>query len=290
LIRVTPRYNPDINDFWMCDIGRFGYTWVGGDSRLRKPTISTKDGMAQAATWKDALTRVRDVVDTAGRRDPASVRFLTSAHAEAPIRESSYFKALEKDLKDSLYQQQALTVYRNKALKLYSRIGESAEAFELRCRKMADQAEDEAAAVLRERYEKRIKRTRDLMEKAEDRLEEMQVDYDARKTDEILSGVGSVLGMFLGGRKSSRGIATDLRRASSKRKQTRSTNQRLQSASNRLEDQVEKLEDIENELADALLTLDEEWDAQAGDVEQVAIGLEKTDISIEQLALVWIPV
>jgi NADH-quinone oxidoreductase subunit G len=81
LIRVTPRYNPDINDFWMCDIGRFGYTWVEGDSRLRKPTISTKDGMAQAATWKDALTRVRDVVDTAGRRDPASVRFLTSAHA-----------------------------------------------------------------------------------------------------------------------------------------------------------------------------------------------------------------
>jgi predicted molibdopterin-dependent oxidoreductase YjgC len=32
-------------------------------------------------SWKDALTRVRDVVDAAGRRDPASVRFLTSAHA-----------------------------------------------------------------------------------------------------------------------------------------------------------------------------------------------------------------
>ena len=81
LIRVTPRYNPDINDFWMCDIGRFQYTWVEGDQRLRKPTVVAKDGMPQVATWKDALIRVRDLVDAAGRRDPGSVRFLTSAHA-----------------------------------------------------------------------------------------------------------------------------------------------------------------------------------------------------------------
>ena len=81
LIRVTPRYNPEVNDFWMCDIGRFQYTWVEGDDRLRKPTISTKDGVQQVVAWKDALIRVRDLVDSAGRRDPGSVRFLTSAHA-----------------------------------------------------------------------------------------------------------------------------------------------------------------------------------------------------------------
>ena len=45
LIRVTPRYNPEVNDFWMCDIGRFQYTWVEGDRRLRKPTLATKDGV-----------------------------------------------------------------------------------------------------------------------------------------------------------------------------------------------------------------------------------------------------
>jgi NADH-quinone oxidoreductase subunit G len=81
LIRMTPRYNPEVNDFWMCDIGRFHYTWVEGDDRLRKPTVVAKDGSAQPATWKDALMRVRDVVDAAGRRDPGSVRFLASAHA-----------------------------------------------------------------------------------------------------------------------------------------------------------------------------------------------------------------
>ena len=80
LIRMTPRYNPEVNDFWMCDIGRFQYTWVEGDNRLRKPTLLA-NGVQQVASWKDVLMRVRDLVDAAGRRDPASVRFLTSAHA-----------------------------------------------------------------------------------------------------------------------------------------------------------------------------------------------------------------
>jgi NADH-quinone oxidoreductase subunit G len=81
LIRVTPRYNPDVNGFWMCDIGRFHYTWVESESRLRKPLILTRDGVHQVLTWKDALVKVRDLLDAAGRQDPASVRFLASAHA-----------------------------------------------------------------------------------------------------------------------------------------------------------------------------------------------------------------
>ena len=31
LIRMTPRYNPDVNGYWMCDIGRFDYHWVESD-------------------------------------------------------------------------------------------------------------------------------------------------------------------------------------------------------------------------------------------------------------------
>jgi NADH-quinone oxidoreductase subunit G len=81
LIRMTPRYSPDVNEFWMCDIGRFQYTWVEGDARLRKAQILGKDGIHQVVSWKDALMRVRDVVDAAGRRDPSSVQFFTSAHA-----------------------------------------------------------------------------------------------------------------------------------------------------------------------------------------------------------------
>jgi NADH-quinone oxidoreductase subunit G len=97
LARMTPRYNAEVNDFWMCDIGRFQYLWVEGDLRLRKPLITTKDGAQQVATWKDALTRVRDLLNAAGRRDPASVRMLASAHSSH--EEFYLLKRLAEDLK-----------------------------------------------------------------------------------------------------------------------------------------------------------------------------------------------
>ena len=97
LARITPRYNPQVNDFWMCDIGRFQYLWVEGEQRLRKPLINTKEGVQQVATWKDALMRVRDLLNAAGRKDPASVRMLASAHASH--EEMYLLKRLAEDLK-----------------------------------------------------------------------------------------------------------------------------------------------------------------------------------------------
>ena len=97
LARVTPRYNPAVNDFWMCDIGRFQYLWVEGDDRLKKPAILTKDGVQQVGTWKDALMRARDLLNAAGRKDPASVRMLASAHAA--LEEMFLLKRLAEDLK-----------------------------------------------------------------------------------------------------------------------------------------------------------------------------------------------
>src|SRR5262245_58369867 len=97
LIRVTPRYNPEVNGFWMCDIGRFQYGWVEGPNRLRKPMLRARDGGQTPATWKDALLKVRDLLNAAGRRDPASVRFLVSAHAS--LEELFLVKRLALDLK-----------------------------------------------------------------------------------------------------------------------------------------------------------------------------------------------
>ncbi|MGQ0734933.1 MAG: molybdopterin-dependent oxidoreductase [Acidobacteriota bacterium] len=78
LVRMTPRYNPDVNAFWMCDIGRFDYAWVEGDARLRRPLLMSKGGLQQAASWKDALLGVRDLVSA---RAPSALRWLCSAHA-----------------------------------------------------------------------------------------------------------------------------------------------------------------------------------------------------------------
>ena len=77
---MTPRLNPDVNSYWMCDIGRFDYHWVEGDTRLRRPMM--RHGAAlEPVAWHDVEPRLRDRIQAAGSADPASVRFLVSAHA-----------------------------------------------------------------------------------------------------------------------------------------------------------------------------------------------------------------
>jgi NADH-quinone oxidoreductase subunit G len=80
LVRMTPRFNPEVNSYWMCDIGRFGYHWVEDEARLRRPMMRTGDTLDKVA-WHDLLPRLRDWLQAAGSADPASVRFVVSAHA-----------------------------------------------------------------------------------------------------------------------------------------------------------------------------------------------------------------
>jgi NADH-quinone oxidoreductase subunit G len=80
LIRMTPRLNPDVNSYWMCDIGRFDYHWVEGDTRLRRPLMRARTVLEPTA-WHDVEPRLRDGIQSAGAADAGSVRFLVSAHA-----------------------------------------------------------------------------------------------------------------------------------------------------------------------------------------------------------------
>jgi NADH-quinone oxidoreductase subunit G len=78
VVRATPRYNPDVNDFWMCDIGRFNLDWIEGEGRLRRPLVK-RNGSQAPTNWDDALQALTTGIDGAGGL--AGVRFLASAHA-----------------------------------------------------------------------------------------------------------------------------------------------------------------------------------------------------------------
>src|SRR5512142_456563 len=58
LVRFTPRLNPDVNGYWMCDIGRFNYHWIEGDDRLQRPLRRAEDGTLEPTGWPDVLTQL----------------------------------------------------------------------------------------------------------------------------------------------------------------------------------------------------------------------------------------
>ena len=79
LARMTPRFNPEVNGYWMCDIGRFDYHWIEGDDRLHKPLLRSAAGALEPSDWPTALSTLSDRVKSAG--GAGSLRFLLSAHA-----------------------------------------------------------------------------------------------------------------------------------------------------------------------------------------------------------------
>ena len=70
IVRIKPRYNPDVNQWWMCDEGRYGFEWV--DTRR----LTKVRGPMGDATWEQALTAISD---TLGESDAARVGVIASA-------------------------------------------------------------------------------------------------------------------------------------------------------------------------------------------------------------------
>src|SRR5581483_8529028 len=95
LVRFTPRLNPSVNDYWMCDIGRFEYHWIEGDDRLRRPLERRDDGLTQVS-WHELYSKLRDRLAAAGTANPDGVRFLLSAHASH--EELFLFRRLAEEL------------------------------------------------------------------------------------------------------------------------------------------------------------------------------------------------
>jgi NADH-quinone oxidoreductase subunit G len=70
VVRIKPRPNPDVNGWWMCDEGRYGFGWV--DNRR----LTTLRGPMGDATWEQALAAISERL---AKTDPARIGVIASA-------------------------------------------------------------------------------------------------------------------------------------------------------------------------------------------------------------------
>lgn len=208
---------------------------------------------------------------------------------DAKIHTKTFFSSAQRTLKDQLYRSESLSLFRNDELKLYSRVDEDADAFAERCRREADRRLDEEADDLRASMAKKETRVKAAIAKAEDRLRELEDDAGDRKRNELLSGAIDVIGGLFGGKRSARSVLGGVRRASSKRRTSANASNRVETAKNRLDEKIDELEELALALTDALEEAADEWDEAAEAIEPFEVGLEKTDITVEDFTLVWIP-
>ena len=58
IVRCQALPNENVNDFWICDKGRFGYHYMDSDERLENPLVRTRSDSFVTASWSDAFSRV----------------------------------------------------------------------------------------------------------------------------------------------------------------------------------------------------------------------------------------
>ena len=56
VMRLKPRYNAAVNQWWMCDRGRYNYTWID-ENRITTAQIN-EEGAARPVSWEVALDRI----------------------------------------------------------------------------------------------------------------------------------------------------------------------------------------------------------------------------------------
>lgn len=208
----------------------------------------------------------------------------------AKLSTKALFSTVRKDLIDHLYRTRTVSLPANPQLKLVGRPGETPEQFAARCDAAADEGADAATAVVAKRLEAKIMRARDGLAAAEDKVAQAEAAQSSRRNDELLSGAGDLLGALFGGRKSARSIASKVGTVTRRRGRSTEAAKRTETASNRVAEKADALEDLEAELAESIATIAEEWDAKAAAIETLEIPLEKSDITVSDLSLVWIPV
>jgi NADH-quinone oxidoreductase subunit G len=72
--RLKPRFNADVNGWWICDDGRYGFGAVDAPTRIAMPSRRVEGGRREI-TWEEALA---DVVAALARHRPDEIGVLAS--------------------------------------------------------------------------------------------------------------------------------------------------------------------------------------------------------------------
>jgi hypothetical protein len=203
---------------------------------------------------------------------------------DVALEQASFYRDATNRLEQQLVARRALEVQRNAALALWSRPGETPEAFAERCAAAADDAADAETAKLRDRLDTKRERLENALRTAQQRIEQSRAEESARKQQQLIAGAGQLLGALLGGRSSTRGLSKIGGAFAGS-----SAKARARTAEAKAADVTDDLAELEQELADEIAEIQERWDEAASAIETVPIRLEAADVKVTDTRLVWIP-
>ncbi len=261
--------------------------------------VDTKAGVDQwekvALLGRLAEPVAADPWDRAEAVDPGSLDLVkepgagtTFAPLPAEAARAASHAAWTKMFPDALYRGRTLAMWRCAALGIVSIPGESEGDFRARVAQTDRERRDASVEKLRKQYAPRLQVLADQVRRAEERTAREQEQYQQEKIGTAISIGATVLGALFGRKLASVGnvgrVATTARRMS----RAGQERQDVERATENVGVVKQRLEDLEAEFQSQVAAL-QGAAAGAPQVETFAVRPRKSDISVERVALVWIP-
>jgi hypothetical protein len=190
-------------------------------------------------------------------------------------------------LEDHVYRNASLNVMSCPALKMNAAPGGTESEFRAHIAQALREKRDAAVDALRARFASKLASLEDRERRAEQKLERERTQASSETLSSALSVGGSLLGALFGGRRSSA-----MRKASTAARSVgRASKERTDVA--HAEADVEALKDqvaaMNAELEAEISRIEAEFDPNTIRVEMAPVRPKKSDISVEDMALVWCP-
>ncbi len=199
-------------------------------------------------------------------------------HLPAFVAEDSGLKAASRALKEYIYREQKLEIYRVKRLRMESEVGESLEEFTLRVEDVLKEKYEEALEELQEKYKRKLDRLESQLENALRKVEKEKAD----QTSSIISAGISIVSALFGSRSMTR-----LSTAASRSGRVMKERGDISRAEAKVEELEERIEELQHELEEKIDELHGQFSLDNYEIDTIFIKPKKSLISIDEVALLW---
>ena len=250
--------------------------------RLMLATI--KGGEMPNEVWEEA-EMLEEPLEVVRNPEPGG----EYASISGDLQKKKNYTTWKKELKEFLYRNQPMAIWRCKDLKQYSEPGETEGDFKVRLEQLASEKRDDAIEKLRDKFSSKFGTLRTRIRKAEDKIEVEKAQYQQSRMSSVLSVGTTLMGALLG--RKAFGVTNARRAGTSMRSFGKASKEKddIGRAEENLEELQVKFEDLESDFDEQVSELTEKLSVENLELEELAVTPRKSDIDIEAFSVCWLP-
>ena len=203
------------------------------------------------------------------------------------LTEAKSLKDFQKSLANYLYESKRIELFSVKELKLESKLNQNRRDFLVEVEDTLKELRDEKTQKLEEKFEVKYRQLEDKQKRLEIKLQKEENDVSSKTTDTIVDVGLAIFGAFFGRKTLS---TSTMRKTASAFKKGKGVLKERDDVKNILE-QIEELEESISELnatlENEIQNIEDKLDIQNYEISSVFIKPRRTDITIQDIALLW---